>query len=566
MLGGTAAMTMLSTAYPEAQFSVGDDLNVLIVRARPADHELIKATIEQIEATGKAGAKRTLVVYPFKAEDLLTFTDKLDPVLKRRVQLMPDEPRNRLLVWADPKYHEALKQAIDEFTREASKGGDPTSEVYRLDWADPTIASQVVANVVPNAKVTLDATNRSLVVHAMPEEHARIKATVQQIDNLEGSGMAPCLEIHRMKTGSPDDVLPVLVGLFQMHPGVQLSADRRNESIVAFCTPAQHKTIRTLIEQLDKGLAADSDVRLQTYPLGEMYGYDVVDTLTTLLEKRGITAELSIESRTDSLLVIARPEAHKLIQETLEKLKAEERTLQIVQLEVLDPSTAQLAIGRLFGDGLTYRSTNPDVEIDDATEQLFIRATAAQHAKIHELLAKMGETGVAGDADGRTRRSRVIPIRGDVPKTVEQLQKIWPPIAVQPDLRGPAARTAQEKRQRRQERAVRQVGNPEGRRPHGRPRPDACRRMRCGPRRVKKRQRPRLKDGVPVRRRRRSWRRKSRWPTSPCSSSPARGASPSPPTTPRPWTRLTSSSAPTQQRGPIGRNYNVYMLQNANAI
>ncbi len=572
VLGGTAAMTMLSTAYPEAQFSVGDDPNALIVRARPADHELIKATIEQIEATGKAGAKRTLVVYPFKAEDLLTFTDKLDPVLKRRVQLMPDEPRNRLLVWADPKYHQALKQAIDEFTREASKGGDPVSQVYRLDWADPKIASQVIANVVPNAKVTLDATNRSLVVHAMPEEQARIKATVQQIDNLEGSGMAPGLEIHRMKTGSPDDLLPVLQGLFQMHPEVQLSADRRNESIVAFCTPAQHKTIRTLIEQLEKGMAADSDVRLQTYPLGEMYGYDVVDTLTTLLEKQGITAELSIESRIDSLLVIARPEAHKLIQETLEKLKAEERTLQIVQLEVLDPSTAQLAIGRLFGGSLSYRSTDPDVEIDEATEQLFIRATAAQHVKIRELLAKMGETGVAGDADGRTRRSRVIPIRGDVPKTVEQLQKVWPqlrsnPLQVIPAQGQPKKSGGSGKSERFGKSGIQKADGPMGVPPGRLPKNEV---------RTAKSQEEAAADTE-------GWRpAKSQGEAAPADEKPAvEKPAAEKPVLIIPGSRsitVTSDDpealdqidkllrALTQQRGPIGRNYNVYMLQNANAI
>jgi type II secretory pathway component GspD/PulD (secretin) len=566
VLGGTAAMTMLSTAYPEAQFSVGDDPNALIVRARPADHELIKATIEQIEATGKAGAKRTLVVYPFKAEDLLTFTDKLDPVLKRRVQLMPDEPRNRLLVWADPKYHQALKQAIDEFTREASKGGDPVSQVYRLDWADPKIVSQVVANVVPNAKVTLDATNRSLVVHAMPEEHARIKATVQQIDNLEGSGMAPSLEIHRMKTGSPDDVLPVLEGLFQMHPSVQLSADRRNESIVAFCTPAQHKTIRTLVEQLEKGMAADSEVRLQTYPLGDMYGYDVVDTLTTLLEKQGITAELSIESRTDSLLVIARPEAHKLILETLEKLKAEERTLQIVQLEVLDPSTAQLAIGRLFGDGLSYRSTNPDVEIDEATEQLFIRATAAQHVKIRELLAKMGETGVAGDADGRTRRSRVIPIRGDVPKTVEQLQKIWPQLRSNPlqviPAQGQPKRSSGSKSERFGKSGIQKADGP----------------MDVPPGRLPKNEVKTAKSQEEAAADAEGWRPATR--QGEAAPAPDTGAAEKPVLIIPGSRSITVTSddpealdqidkllrALTQQRGPIGRNYNVYMLQNANAI
>ena len=449
-LGTDAVMTMLTTAYPEAPFSAGADANTLIVRARPADHQLIKATIEQIEATGKAGGKRTLVAYPFKAEDLLTFTEKLDPVLKRRLQLVSDETQGRLLVWADPQHHQALKQAIEEFTREASKGGEPTSQVYRLDWAEPTTVSEVLANVVPKAKVTLDQTNRSLVVHAMPEEQARVKSAIQQIDNLEQSGQALSLEVHRLKTGSPDDLLPVLQGLFKMHPDVQLSADRRSESIVAFCTPGQHKTIGNIIQQMEKGMAADSTVRLQTYPLRDVSGYTIVDTLTTLLEKQGITADLSVESRTDSLVVIARPEAHKLIQETLEKLKAEERTLEIVQLEVLEPSTAQLAIERLFSDSATYRSSSPDVG-DRRRHRATVRAPHGRAAR--EDPRALGQDGRDGVVQ-RGRRRLAAVARDPHPGRRAQGGRAAPErlaaTAAQPAPRDPAP-TAEEKRHERQE-------------------------------------------------------------------------------------------------------------------
>jgi type II secretory pathway component GspD/PulD (secretin)/predicted RNA binding protein with dsRBD fold (UPF0201 family) len=430
-MSADSVSTMLGPAYPGAQFSVGDDPNKLVVRARPADHVSIKASIEQIETTGKGAGKRVLVAYPFKAEDLTAFTAVLDPTLKRAMQMRTDEPRNRLMVWAEPKYQEAVQAAIDEFTRETAKVGEPTAKVYRLEWSDPVTVYQALSTLVPNAKITQDAVNRALIVHAMPEDHAKIKEAIDEIDNLEVNGQAPTLQVHRMKQGDPYDLMPVLQGLFQPHSGVQLSVDRRNESIVAFCTPSQHKTITNVITQMEKGMAADSDVKLQTYPLKDVDTYSCMETLTSLLNKQGISAEMSVEYRTDNLVVIARPEAQKVIEETLKKLRGEERTLEILQLAVLDPSTAQTAIDRLFSDGGSYRSSNPDVEVDDATEQLFIRATKEQHAKIRELLEKMGETATSSGSHGGSR-PRVIRLNGNSRSQLERLQKVWPKLRDNP--------------------------------------------------------------------------------------------------------------------------------------
>ena len=429
-IDAATATTLLRTAFPEAQFSVGADPTTLIVWARPADQALIKKTIAEIEAGGGPHDKRVLAVYPFKANDVTALAQLLDPTVRRGVQLVPDAPRGRLLVWADPKHQDAIKAVIDQFAKETAKAGEPTSQVYRFQWADPQAAYSVLATLVPSAQIALDAASRSLVVNAMPEDHAKIKATIDEMDRRDPEGQSPRLEVHRLEHADAESLMTVLRGLFRLQPQVQLSVDERRGAIVALATPVQQETIRSLVEQVEKEAAADATVSLEVYPLGDADSRATLRLLTSLLEKQGTKAEVSIEPRTNSLVVIARPEQHKAVKAALEQIKPEERSLEILQLDVVDPTTAELAIGRLFGDD-AYGAHAPTVDSDFATQQLFVRATKAQHEKIRDLLVKMGETGLV-PVVGVGLHSRVVPFDGDLNAAVEEIQRVWPQLRANP--------------------------------------------------------------------------------------------------------------------------------------
>ncbi len=433
-VGASAAITFLSSVFHDAEFSAGADPDRLVVWAKPEDHEVIKTTVEQIEAAGVSETKRVLAVYPMRSHDAQSLSKLIDPALRRNVQIVLDPQRDRLLVWAEPKQQEAIRKTIEQFQKETAKAGEPTAQVYRFQWADPRAAYSVLGTLVPSAEIALDTGANSLVVSATPEDHARIKATIDEMEK-QGSGEgAPRLQVHRLKSADPTNLLTVLQGLYRAQAGVQLSLDSNNDAIVAVASPAQHDTIRKLIEQLEKGVSADAAMRLETYPVEEGASPQaIIRMLTALLERQGGKAELTYEPRSNLLVAIARPDQHTAIRETLERVKGEERTLEIVQLDVVDPSTAETAVERLFGDGGYWRAgRSPTVDVDYTSQQLLIRATKEQHAKIRDLLVKMGETSLAVDPSGDTRRSRVITFEGDLNAALEEIQRVWPKLRANP--------------------------------------------------------------------------------------------------------------------------------------
>jgi type II secretory pathway component GspD/PulD (secretin) len=415
----SGALTTLGSMFPEAKFSAGTDPGQVIAWARPAEHAQIAKAVEEMSKREPPEKAARMASYTLEGSGAYGLTYAL-AVLRKAfpdAQFSVGSTPNQLFAWARPADQEAIKKSIDEL----SKGSKPTAQVYRFEWADPRAAYTALATLVPNAQIALDSASRSLVVSATPEDHAKIRATVDEMDRRDAKEL-PRLQVHHFKATDPANLLPVLQGLFKLHPQVQLALDERNGAIVAMATPAQQDTIRSLVEQVEKEAATDAAVRLEVYPLGEGDARAALQAVTALLEKQGARAELSIEPRSNSLVAIAHPEQHKAIQAALEQLKPEERTLEILQLDIVDPDTAELAIMRLFsGEGY---ANAPTLDSDVGSQQLFVRATKPQHEKIRELLVKLGETSLL-QPDAAGPRLRVFPFEGDVEESVEEIRRVW---------------------------------------------------------------------------------------------------------------------------------------------
>jgi type II secretory pathway component GspD/PulD (secretin) len=419
-------MKALAAALPEAQFSVGTDPGQLIAYARPADQAIIKAAVEQIETEGLADGRRVLSVHAMKAKDAAALVQVLDPKLLQGARVVADPNRDGLIVWAEPRQQEAIQAAVEQFIKQMPQAVEPTAQVYHFGRADPKAAQAAIAKLVPNAQIALDAINRALLVSALPEDHEKVAQAVKQLDlDTENS---PKLRMYRLTTATTANLLTVLQGLFKQRTDVQVAADLKNDAIIAVATPADHETIRTLIEQVEKALPVDAQARLQLYPLKDIDSFTALEVVGKVIEKLGGKAELSLEPNSNQLVAIARPEQQAAIRETLDRLKTDERQLEIFQLENIDPNTATLAIHKLFsGDRLNA----PEIDSDPSTQQLFLRGSKEQIAKIRQLLVKLGETGLAAAPSGGGP-IRVVPFQGDAKGTIEELQRIWPQLRSNP--------------------------------------------------------------------------------------------------------------------------------------
>ena len=187
---------------------------------------------------------------------------------------------------------------------------------------------------------------------------------------------------------------------------------------------------------------------MQSYTLKN---YSAITALYSVFYEQGRDINMYRDYTTGKLIVIGRPEEHKLVQDILDVVAPEETELAVFDLVYVDPLTARQVFSMMETDG-----TYVDVRLDAASNQLFIRATPAKLEEIRQVLIKMGEKGLSkakpyADASPRVGSStdgRRIYMRDNEKRqeedaqsgrldtidlsTLEPLQPIVQPVAAQP--------------------------------------------------------------------------------------------------------------------------------------
>ena len=439
-----AARSILSGLAPKAIMAVDRGSRTLVVTATATEHEKIAATIKEMDNSEAEGLSSQLRSYPVQSADVRTLSQALQRVFRRRpgVEVSFDRENNSIVAVASAAEHEK----IAAFIQDADKQGQKTiSRVYRFENADPQAAFRILRTLTPRAEAAVDQNSRSLVVSATESDHAKIKTTVEAMDGDGANDFKPQLKVYSLKSADGSGLQSTLRSVFRRHNDVQISYDATNESIVALAPLKMQERIAQMIDDVEQVSGTDPRATLQVYRLKNLDVRTAMEILEEAVSQEVSKVKLSINRRTQQIVAIAGPEQHELIQRTIDQLDGDERVLEVFQLEVVEPFSAELSIDSLFGSGGFNNPHAPIVDSDTAMQQLFVRARREQLDEIRKLLVKMGETGLSATT-GTGRRMRVIPFRGNTAAALREIRRVWPqlrknsiqvvtPSSVMPNLR-----------------------------------------------------------------------------------------------------------------------------------
>ncbi len=441
-----SAITVLQTLTPKAQMAVDRGSRSLVVTASEGDHERIAGTIKEMDREDADGTGPQLKSYPVEFAQVNTLAQAIQSAYRNRpdVQITYDSRNGTVAAVAPAAEH----KKIEKFIKEADQQGAAVeTRVYRFETADPQAAARVLRSLTPRAEIAVDNNSRALVVSGTDADHAKISATVKALDGGGDGSTAPRLKVYPLKSADGRSLQSTLRTLFRRYNDVEVNFDPDNESIVVLAPPKTQERIAEMVEEVEQASGTDPMAKLQVYRLKTSDARDALDVLESAFSTESPKIKFSFNRRGRQISAIARPEQHARIQQTLDQMDKDQRVLEVYQLEMTEPFSAELSIDRLFG-GEDFDDPNaPIVDSDEATQQLFVRATREQQEQIRELLVKMGETGLAvRTANGKSRRMRVIPFRGDAAAAIREIQRVWPqlrkndikivtPSAVAPSLR-----------------------------------------------------------------------------------------------------------------------------------
>lgn len=270
--------------------------------------------------------------------------------------------------------------------------------------------------------------------------HAKVTETVSKllaIRELIDSSSQQVYEFALEHRGA-EEILQLARPLLELEAGenssddVRLSVGLYGDRIYAIGLPAKISILQGLVEKADQPLVTDdsgedaeaSKPVFQTHPVRTADVSIVYEVLQTLLQDEPGT-RLSIEPSTESIIAQAKPSVHATIEKVIAQMEGKGVTLDVIQLNRLDPSQALLTINKFFGitDDEETSGSGPIVDGDPATGKLWIRGTADEIQQVKDLIAKLDGDG---DLDLMGGRVRMLPYSGRAAEqALMQLQTIW---------------------------------------------------------------------------------------------------------------------------------------------
>jgi ribosomal protein L12E/L44/L45/RPP1/RPP2 len=350
-LAMTPAITLMTTAFPNARFSAGTTPGELVAWGSAKDHAEIKQLVDRLNAGPPPEQAPTAVVYSLQGMDTagvtyaLQFLTSAMPTARFTRGAQPDQ----VVAWATPKEHEQLRSLVDQLTEQPPLEWTPRATVYTTEFISAANASSVLMSAVPQAKITVDPENpQRLTAWAKPFEHDSIAAILAEIDIEGDPRQRSTIQVYSIPALTTTSAIYQVRTLMAAFPSAQFSLGGEPGQVVAWASAKDHEQIRLLVEQM-KTPAPEDTPSLAIYTLQFLDAKRAADVLTKVAPSAQLTPDPDVPQR---LTVWAKPLEHQNIEAALQQIdvqQAAERgaTAVIYELEGLDTLAVTSAVQML---------------------------------------------------------------------------------------------------------------------------------------------------------------------------------------------------------------------------
>ncbi len=352
------------------------------------------------------------------------------PVPQDRVDVAADALANALIVSASKENLAMIRELLKKVDVEpATESG--TVKIYTLKNADAQQAATMLQGLVqqglykPGASVSqnnpavvarekvaisVDARTNSLIVSASKENLLVIDKLVVGLD---GDKIIPAMQfkVFKLVNATATVISPTLQQLFTQRVSRETTkdpmtviADSRTNSLIVGASPTDMKLAETLIAQLDT--PPGKDATTTAFPLKKADATQVADTLKTLLAGQAGagaagagTTNISVDERTNTILVSAGAADLKRIKDLIEQLDREQLT-NVTEIRVFPLQHADATeLAQILTEVLTNKPQSPtSLSPNRQTLLQFISKTSDGK----ELIATALQEGVLITADRRS--------------------------------------------------------------------------------------------------------------------------------------------------------------------
>ncbi|HSW44231.1 MAG TPA: secretin N-terminal domain-containing protein [Phycisphaerae bacterium] len=415
--------------------------NALMVTASLENQEEVKKIIEELDKSDVATMRipETIKVENIKASDLantLTQMIRTSKKVDKRTGQYPvtvsaNDASNTLLLTATATDMAEMKALIAKLDVAVAEEDQRITRPYPVRYVDMSAVVSVINSRFDSNNKTRslkdqvqafpEAATNSIVVTAAAENHDKVKALIDQLDQ-ESEGTIQ-QEIIRLTNARADDLAQVVTTTYRarkLRPGEQapsITADANSNSLVVSASMHQTRAIKELIAELDKPVDPSRVEELRVIPLQYVEATEIKDILTEYLRKPGLApgrgaAELVNDTRLqasptmNALVVSGSTSEIERVQKLVQTMDREDvagssSVPQIIKVRNTSASQLAATLTRMFTEPATARGRGragaadlvPLILADDTTNTLVVRARTVDFNQIEMTVAKLDVPG-----------------------------------------------------------------------------------------------------------------------------------------------------------------------------
>ncbi|QDT05529.1 Bacterial type II/III secretion system short domain protein [Rubripirellula lacrimiformis] len=405
----TAFQTFLTERHPAAKILSGAGTNRLVIAATEQEHAGISQTIEELEKVFAQAGQRELHVYPIRkdlTQQAVTGVSTEVP----RARLLPSGDPERILLVASATEHAKYAAWLEQLQEQVPEPEATTSQVYPLDFGDPTGAVRVLTTLLPKVVFAADTVGKTVAATGTAEDHETIKAFIQQYDDRQMDDA----ETKVFVLGDAD-ATSLSLAVTQMAPTARVTPDRIGNRLIVTAPKAILERISAAIDSME------SDPTKQR--TSKSYGLDEGTTYSLSLAIQGSfpRAKIAADTLNNRLIISATDAEHVEIAKLFDSLNAGETKL--TKSYVLENGRATITRSALQSS--FPRST---ISADSTSNHLIVAASESDHEKIAEVIQSM-------NADGKKVTQNYVLETGNSTAVRLALQASFPNATISSDSR-----------------------------------------------------------------------------------------------------------------------------------
>lgn len=206
------------------------------------------------------------------------------------VEIIEDDEPTQLSVWAKPSEHKVIGEILQQLKAGMAPETQRRFEAYSIQGAigyETTRSGQLMTaatlttglqELVPGAKLMIDAKNNKLIAWASPEEHAMLKEAVEKLAPGGGAEGSPLLHVYKLAKKAPSTLA---AGLQKLVPGADVALDADGVNLTVVGTPADQQLVQDAVDRLEKAAAEGAQPYFEAYEIRGLGGRSSTGAIIT---------------------------------------------------------------------------------------------------------------------------------------------------------------------------------------------------------------------------------------------------------------------------------------------